>query len=307
MRYLLLALLTGCGFHDPRHPSLSEDNKIQILLKAQQTANWSPWCDGYPSAENCNDGDNMAGILGFGCAVGFKPSCDAVSRSVIDGQLHRSPNRHDTDNTASRDQLLGFFAAQLSKELRYLEVKRFIKEHGKICLDDTDNRCELTPVTWAIVGAVHKHLGYTRDLTMTFNGLLLGKTLLAQSVGVPLGYQLNLVVNAAWIAHKTHFEDDLTYAAAYNAYLRQQANPWFCIVVKGADDECAALALQTWPAEPDRKLDWSIQRDTAEAAYRHSEGWEYLFLSGLFGVDLNRLDYRGKRYSKGSLQPQQAE
>ena len=307
MRILLLALLSGCGFSDPRHPILSEDNKLQILLKAQQTANWSPWCDGYPSAEDCNDGDSMSGILGFGCAVGFAPSCDAVSRSVKDGQLHRSPNRQDTDNTASRDQLLGFLAAQLSQELRYLEVKRFIKDNGRICKDATDNRCELTPVTLALLGFTHSHLGYVRDPSMWFNGQIFGKTLLAQSIAVPTGYQLNLVVEAAWLAWKTGFEDRVSYEAARNAYLRQPSNPWFCYVLKGADDECAELALEKWPSEPEHKEQWSIARDTLDSAWERSQGWEWLFLSGLFGVDLNRLEYSGKRYSKGSLQPQQAE
>jgi len=133
---------------------------------------------------------------------------------------------------------------------------------------------------------------------MVFNGLLLGKVLLSQSIAVPTGYQLNLVVNAAHIAYLTDTETDLTYMAAYNAYLRQQENPWFCYVVLGADDECAQLALKTWPTEPERKDDWSIQRDTAEQAYRWSQGWEYLFMAALFGVDLNSLEYSGKRHSK---------
>jgi hypothetical protein len=307
MRYLLLALLIGCGFSDPRHPILSEDNKLNILFKAQETANWSPWCDGYPSRENCDTGDSMAGALGFGCAVGFKPACEGVAASVKEQQLHRSPNRSDTENTASRDQLFGFMAAQLAGESRWLDVKNGIKETGRICQDATDGRCELTPVSLALLGFTHAHLGYVRDPTMWFNGQIFSKTLLGQSITVPTGYQLNLVVEAAWLAWKTGFEDRVSYESARNAYLRQPENPWFCYVLKGADDECAALALQKWPSEPEHKEQWSIARDTLDSAWERSQGWEWLFLSGLFGVDLNRLEYSGKRYSKGNLQPQQAE
>lgn len=296
--FLCAVLLTSCGFSDPRTPSLSEDSKLQILLKAQQTANWSPWCVDFPSKENCNDGDAVAHSIGYLAAVGFKPSIDALSRSVKDGQLHRSPTHQTQRNTASRDQLLGFLAGQLSGETRWLDVKQFIKNNGVICKDDTDNRCHITPVVWALISHVHHFLGYTRDATMLFNELVYPKTLLAQSVGVPTGYQLNLVVSAAWIAYKTGNETRSTYLAAKNAYLRQPMNPWFCIVVKGPDEECAQLALLSWPNEPKHKTQWSIERDTAEHAVAESIGWEFLFLAGLFGVNLNALQYTGTVYKK---------
>ena len=170
MKYVFLCavFLSACGFSDPRNPVLSEDSKLQILLKAQQTANWSTWCGDFPSNQECADGDSMAGSLGFLCAVGFEPSCKGVALSVKeDGQLMRSPYRQDTEDTASRDQLLGFLAAQLHGETRWLDVKRFIKRHGKICLDATDTRCDLTPNVWALLGGVHSFLGYQRDAQLS--------------------------------------------------------------------------------------------------------------------------------------------
>jgi hypothetical protein len=296
--FLCAVLLSSCGFSDPRTPSLSEDSKLHILLRAQQTANWAPWCEDYPSKANCNDGDAMAHGIGYLAAVGFKPSIDALARSVKDGQLHRSPSHTGTNNTASRDQFLGFMAGQLSGETRWLDVKRFIKNNGRICKDATDTRCELTPVVHAMMSHVHHFLGYDRDATMLFNELVYPKTLLAQSVGVPTGYQLNLVVNASWIAYKTGNETRSTYLAAKNAYLRQPMNPWFCIVVKGPDEECAQLALLSWPDEPKHKTQWSIERDTAQDAVAESVGWEFLFLAGLFGVNLNALQYTGTVHTK---------
>ena len=301
--YLLCAvLLSSCGSVQ-RTPHLEPHTFEAIKAKAQQTALWSPWCEDYPSKANCADGDGMALQLGYLCSVGFKPSCDAVSRSVRDnGQLLRAPNRTDTQNTASRDQLLGFLAAQLSGETRWLDVKRFIKKHGRICLDDTDGRCALTPVTHSLLGYVHDHLGYHRDATMLINALVFDKTLLTQSIAVPTGYQLNLVVNAAYIAWKTGHESRVSYEAARNAYLRQLGNPWFCYVVEGADESCAQLALALWPDEPEHKDQWSLERDTTDDAWQRSTGWEWLFMAALFGVDLNLLEYSGRRYSKGSLQ-----
>lgn len=303
MKYIFLCavFLSSCG-SVTRTPHLEPHTFEAIKAKAQQTALWSPWCEDYPSKANCNDGDAMAEAVGFLCAVGFAPSCDAVRRSVRDGQLLRAPNRQDKQNTASRDQLLGFMAGQLSGEHRWLDVKRFIKTHGRICLDDTDGRCSLTPVVHALLGYVHDHLGYYRDATMLINALVFDKTLLTQSVAVPTGYQLNLVVNAAYIAWKTGHESRVSYEAARNAYLRQQGNPWFCFVVEGADESCAQLALALWPDEPAVKDQWSFERDTTDSAWQRSTGWEWLFIASLFGVDLNGLEYHGKRYSKDAPQ-----
>ncbi|MFZ9891083.1 MAG: hypothetical protein ACO3FL_04470 [Ilumatobacteraceae bacterium] len=298
------SLLIGCGgFDDPRRPTLSEENKQAIASKAADTARWATWCDGYPSAEQCNDGDAMAGILGFGCAVGFEPSCEAVSRSVKDGQLYRSPNRNDSDNTASRDQYFGFMAAQLNGENRWLDVKRFLKRHGKICHDATDTRCNLTPVVWALTGAIHSHLGYQRDASMLINTILWDKLLFIQAGTVPLGYQLNLVAEASWLAYQLGVETEHSYAAGVMAYARQPANPWFCIVALGPDDRCVELAFNIWPNEPAIKNQWSISRDMLEEAWTQSQGWEFLFIAALFGLDLNSLEYSGKLYSKDSLRP----
>ena len=259
--FLCAVFLTSCGFSDPRNPFLSEDSKVQILLKAQQTANWSTWCGDFPSNQECADGDSMAGSLGFLCAVGFEPSCKGVALSVKeDGQLMRSPYRQDTEDTASRDQLLGFLAAQLSGETRWLDVKRFIKRHGKICLDATDTRCDLTPNVWALLGGVHSFLGYQRDASMLVNGLFWDRLLLAQASTVPEGYQLNLMAESAWIAYRLGIETERTYVSALMAYNRQPFNPRFCIVVLGPDETCAKLALEQWPDEPESKADWAINR-----------------------------------------------
>ena len=290
--------LTACG-SVTRTPHLEPHTFEAIKAKAQQTALWSPWCEDYPSKDNCADGDAMAEAVGFLCAVGFAPSCDAVRRSVRDnGQLLRAPNRTDTTNTASRDQLFGFMAAQLSGETRWLDVKRFIKDNGRICNDATDNRCDLTPVAHALLGYTHAHLGYFRDATMLINALIFDKTLMTQSIGVPTGYQLNLVVEAAWLAWQTGHETTISYEAARNAYLRQPGNPWFCYVVEGADESCAQLALALWPDEPEFKDQWTIARDTLDPSWTKSMGWEWLFIAALFGVDLNSLVYSGQIYTK---------
>ena len=296
--FLCAVFLFSCGFSDPRTPSLSEHTKLQIFLKAQETAHWSPWCKTWPSKQDCNDGDAIAQGIGYLAAVGFKPSISALSQSVKDKKLHRSPARTDTNNTASRDQFLGFMAGQLSGENRWLEVKNYIKDNGRICNDATDSRCELTPVIHAMMSHVHHFLGYSRDATMLFNELIYPKVLLSQSVTVPTGYQLNLVVNAAWLAYKTGNETHSTYFAAKNAYLRQAQNPWFCIVVKGPDEECAELALQHWPKEPEEKTEWSFERALYSEPWRQSMGWEYLFIAALFGIDLNALEYNGTIHQK---------
>lgn len=305
MRWLLAFLLLGCGSGVvDRKAVLSPENFAFIQEKAEQTAKWSTWCEDFPSNENCADGDSMAGSLGFLCAVGFEPSCYGVARSVRDGQLYRSPVHNPTDNTASRDQLMGFMAAQLNGENRWLDVKRFIKRHGKICRDATDTRCNLTPNIWALLGGVHHFLGYDRDPSMFINLLIWDRMLLAQASTVPLGYQLNLMAESSWLAYMVGIETELSYQAGLIAFARQPNNPWFCIVALGADDVCAKLALMKWPDEPVRKYDWGIQRATDDSTWNEPSGWGWLFIAALFGVDLNLLDYHGRRYPKDNPRPQ---
>ena len=300
--FLCAVLLSSCGFSDPRTPSLSEDSKLHILLRAQQTANWAPWCEDYPSKANCNDGDAMAHGIGYLAAVNFEPSKQAVMNSIKNGYVERSPRRYDTEDASSRDQFLGFLAAQLSGEKRWLEVKRHVLQTNKLCDPSTDGRCNMTPTVKALIGHIHAFLGYPTDLELRWSTFLFPSVLLGQSGAVPLGYQLNLVVNAAWIAYKTGNETRSTYLAAKNAYLRQPMNPWFCFVIKGADEECARLALSIWPDETQHKTQWSFERETAENAVNDSMGWEFIFLAALFGVDANSLAYGGEVSRKSSLQ-----
>ena len=304
MKYTFLCafLLSSCGFSDPRTPSLSEDSKLHILLRAQQTANWAPWCEDYPSKENCSDGDAMAHGIGYLAAMGFEPSKKAVIESVKDGRVYRSPYRNDTEDAFSRDQMLGFIASQLSGEKQWLSVKRKTLEAKNLCEVSTDGRCKLTPTIYGLLGQMHTFLGYPATPFLWWQDLWWDSLLTAQSGTVPLGYQLNLVVNAAWIAYKTGNETRSTYLAAKNAYFRQQDNPWFCVVYLGPDDVCAEKALAIWPDETQHKTQWSFERDTAENAVNDSMGWEFIFLAALFGVDPNRLDYRGRHDSKGHHQ-----
>jgi hypothetical protein len=302
-RLLPFFLLVACGFEDPRSPTLSEQTKLDILFAAQQTANWVPFCDYYPSKLDCNDGDSMSQGIGYLAAVGYKPSIRAVTESIKDGRVSRSPNRSDTEDAFSRDQMLGFMAAQLSGENGWLEVKRTTLEVGNLCSPSTDTRCTLTPTIYGLMNDVHTFLGYPPSPELWWKEIFWDSLLLTQSGTVPLGYQLNLVANAAWIAYKTGNETRATYLAAKNAYLRQQDNPWFCVVHMGPTEECAQKALAIWPQETERKSQWSFERDTAEFAINDSMGWEFIFLAGLFGVDPNLLDYGGKRHLKddGSL------
>ena len=301
-QYLLCAFLVACGHEDPRTPSLSENNKIAILLKAQQTANWAPLCEYYPAKENCSDGDGMAHGIGYLAAMGFEPSKKAVVESVKDGRVYRSPYRNDTEDAFSRDQMLGFIASQLSGEKQWLSVKRKTLEAKNLCDVSTDGRCKLTPTIYGLLGQMHTHLGYPATPFLWWQDLWWDSLLTTQSGAVPLGYQLNLVVNAAWIAYKTGNETRSTYLAAKNAYLRQQDNPWFCVVYLGPDEVCAQKALAIWPNESEHKTQWSFERDTAENAVKDSMGWEFIFLSALFGVDVNSLDYDGVVYHKTSQQ-----
>ena len=205
-----------------------------------------------------------------------------------------------SEDAFSRDQMLGYMAAQLSGENGWLEVKRTTLELGNLCSPSTDTRCTLTPTIYGLMNDIHTFIGYPKSPELWWKELFWDSLLLTQSGTVPLGYQLNLVVNASWIAYKTGNETRATYLAAKNAYLRQQGNPWFCVVYMGPTEECAQKALAIWPRETERKSQWSFERDTAEFAINDSMGWEFIFLSALFGVDVNSLSYDGVIYQKTS-------
>jgi hypothetical protein len=162
-RLLPFFLLVACGFEDPRSPTLSEQTKLDILFAAQQTANWVPFCDYYPSKIDCSDGDAMAHGIGYLAAMGYKPSIRAVTESIKDGRVSRSPNRNDTEDAFSRDQMLGFMAAQLSGENGWLEVKRTTLEIGNLCSPSTDTRCNLTPTIYGLMNDIHTFIGYPKS------------------------------------------------------------------------------------------------------------------------------------------------
>lgn len=288
---VMAVIFLSCAVDSRRVQKLSDEKLKIIVSKAQDVRFWAPLCNGYPSAENCNTGDSMATTLGLLCSVNFKLACDGVNASISDnGQVRRAPGRVDEDNSSSRDQFVGYLAAAIVSPDKWLSVKRYVKEHKELCSDATDSRCELTPVTIGLMAMVHGYLGYEKDSSMLLNEQILPSVLLSQARLSPTGYQLHLVSLASYIAWKTGHETNLTYEAAKVAFERQKENPFFCFVVYGASEQCADLALKIWPiAEPQFKKQWSLMRDTEERAWLESQGWEFLFLAGLFGVDLNSL------------------
>lgn len=285
----LLAVSGGssrCGSRPATTPnSVGEDLRVQLEKRAGAIRSWAATCDGVPL--ECDDGDGVA-HAGLLCLSGEKASCEFVRRSVdASGRGWRNPSRigRDPSDSFSRDQYFGLLmtiAATEDRDLAERHERYTDSIGGRLCPDASDSRCDHTVVTRGLSCRVWRAVGLSCSVQNTVATSIDSFTIALQTATVPIGYQLELNVEAVQIARAAGYEDDYIKDAAKTAYERQPANPYFRFVHLGADDEVARLYLEQAPATkpefPDR---WSIAKDTAGAEWTRSLGWEFIFLYNL--------------------------
>lgn len=247
-----------------------------------------PWCHsrlGFPSKHgdsqsaqgDCVLFNALLTFAGLEEARGYIPACIAE-----DGRPARSPDRlalsGETD-AFSKDMLLGVLLWTLvTRDPAPLErLIGYINRTGCLCSPSSDRRCTMTPQTTYLTNAVAKAVGCKARLKGDWMPSWLFFSLEAVSALVtPLGYQCHLLSVKALICRLL----GQSFAVVPKVLARRDSsNPWFAYMAD-RKEESAKLLLEL-DAQPGRGHQWSWERDSAEAAWLDSMGWDVVFLCSL--------------------------
>jgi len=279
-------------------PSYSSPTEQAVAELALPWRNWAPLCEGFPSKDDCDDGDAtlFSGLL---CLSGEELACKAVKAAQDStGKFWRSPRRVGVaaSNSFSRDMALGVLAWLVASQdkaaaqawLQWIDQNSVCQltvggtcqlRTWRYCRDDSDGRCLITPGMWTMMRRVWEYLELPLHKEMKTTG---ENTIVIEAERAPLGYALHLKAAMHFIYQKIgknySFEWDLIHTIAE----RQPDNLFFQYLLEGSS-ESLQLALQNFcPLEaPAEKRQWTWERDTAENAQLQSMGWDCIFLARL--------------------------
>lgn len=308
--------LSACGFRrtvDLVHSNLSS-SEASAMTHRSHWESLAPICEGHISKENCDDGDSVlfGGLL---CWSGDERGCELVRRSQgTDGRWWRSPRRNPGNlsepKSFSRDMASGVLlylattkdTAAAERWLKWIEDNRpcvkpaaeslsdkcVIPGPHRFCTDGPQQMCTLTPASWANMGHVWSYLGLDKHQLMKVNSGADDApgpfSLVSRVKTTPLGYQLHLVAAEILMKMKLDIQRDHVKGAASMLSQRQPENPYFQFL-SGEDQVIVwqnVLTLCPKPGEPDaRRYQWSWERDTSEAAWNESMGWDCIFMDRL--------------------------
>lgn len=271
---------------------------------------FAPLCEGFPSKENCDDGDATL-FNGLLCASGMTLGCASVAGAQgASGQWWRSPRRVDGNvgqqKSFSRDMALGalLYLAKTSDRdaanrwLDWIEDNRPCAVENPVtggcsvyglhrfCRDDAGtNACTLTPAIWSLMSDVWQHLGLKLHPNMSQFRTSYDDFAPQEAESVELGYQLHLKGVQAYLKKLLAQESNGSRAVVATLVARQPLNPFFQFLANGYSEALEANYLALCP-DPDgngafRKYQWAWERDTAGEAWRESMGWDCLFLARL--------------------------
>lgn len=279
----LIYLLVGCSNYDYKDKDESTLQRIELEERATSIEGWALRCEmGTVAKEDCGVGDASL-FNGLACASGDSLACAASAASQgPNGQVWRAPSRVgvDTENSSSRDMVLGFLLQVLTTKNKdgALALQGYIEANGKLCTDADDNRCDMTPAIWGSMYHVWGTLGLVRSTSMEVNSYILPITLLTQVQVSPTGYQLHLMGVQLFLLKETGYHHNDLVKASEVLVERQPNNPFFQYI-NGNREGAAKLTLEQAPtSQPPQRTQWSFERDTAEEAYLDSMGHEFLMI-----------------------------
>lgn len=265
-------------------------------------------CAGYPSKEQCDDGDATL-FNGLLCASGEQVGCDAVAAAQgSDGRWWRSPRRVGDNagqsNSFSRDMSLGvlLYLQTTGDEARARSWLKWIDDNRpcsiknpvtggcsvwglhRVCRDDDGNRCSLTPTMWAMFATVWGKMGWSKHNEMKVHSGAYDSFAAQEVEQTDLGYALHLKSVQAFITLKADPQHGVARQVVATLMRRQSQNPFFQWLDKGAHSDWESHLLNLCPSaeRPSRRFhQWSWERDTAERAWEESMVWDCLFLGNL--------------------------
>ena len=266
---------------------------------------WAPYCEGYPSKQECDDGD-MTLFSGLLCASGEQRGCDAVRLAqATDGGWYRSPRlvggRGENRTSFSRDMSMGVML-YLAKTKDQVAAKRWLDwinsnrpcvlenpinegclQYGfhRYCRDERNQSCTLTPASWGLMDKVWRYIGLTPSDEMAFfRGSDENISILEAMFNE--GYERHLKGVYTLILQLTGESPDTQRQLSSVLSSAQPINPFFRYLNDGNTPLVNDLVLDLCPSpsqgEPSRKTQWAWERDESERAWENSMGWDCIFM-----------------------------
>lgn len=269
----------------------------------------APLCEGYPSKENCEDGD-MTLFSGLLCASGDSRGCAAVrAAQAADGRFWRSPRRVDGNlgnpKSFSRDMSMGVLlylattrdTSAAQRWIKWIDDNRacavekpfglgcLVRGPHRVCRDDENMTCTITPGLWALMGRVWTHLGLPpHDEMRRWDGFD-GDAASLETTFTEPGYELHLKGVAIFLKEILGVSASWRAENAASLVARQPQNPFFRYLAEGASPTVIERMVTVCPRPETHanapRFQWSWERADEGEAWRKSMGWDCIFLHNL--------------------------
>jgi hypothetical protein len=268
------------------------------------------FCEGYPSKDECDDGDSVL-FNGLLCSAGDERGCAGVRDAQgADGRWWRAPRRIDGNlgqsNSFSRDMSLGvllYLATTRDVEaaqnwMRWIQSNRACavvdRSSGdclryapvyRLCRDDQDLRCTITPALWAVIARVWDWLDLplTSSMQKNRNADLASDPISAQ--WVKPGFEAHLLGVTVLVNRIVAERERVNRFVARRLLAIQPTNPFYQFLA-GVSPERVAGNLLSLCKKPEDDLNfsrhqWAWERNMAGAPWQESMGWDCIFLAKL--------------------------
>ena len=226
----ILCCVAACGA--PSNPGPAKPSPVGDIAEPLAT----PMCmipdgrqiavytDAYSGCHSPN-GSLMQGLL---CFSGEQWACDVMDVFLTDDSLVKDPINIGADHggSGSRDELLGHLAYLVrthDKEHAKKLLKMIQGNGNRVCTDDTDGRCYVTPAMYGLMKIVWQHIGLDPSPNMVIGNAGDDTALAVSAKSATVGYQLHLV--------------------AIQLLIRAHTNTW-----SSACQEAAKILLQRMPS-----------------------------------------------------------
>ena len=293
---VLLTLVMACGAPDEPLAALAAPvDAATLAARRDEWLGWAPRCGAWPSKDACEDGDTTL-FNGLLCAAGEPLGCAAVKAAQGgDGRFWRSPRRVEGNlgqpKSFSRDMTMGvllYLAATGDRDaatrwLAWIDANRpcsipkpwgggcLVRGPHRVCRDDVNATCTITPGLWALMGKVWDRLELPRHAEM--NRWAATDTDLAalEATFTEPGYELHLKGVALFLKQVLDVQRSWRVEQAAALSARQPGNPFFRYLAEGASPGVVADVLALCPAAgvvPAERNQWSWERADASEAWR---------------------------------------
>lgn len=315
MKMRLATWLAAAALAVPQ-AALPQPTQDQVAAWRQYAASCSDGVPGYPSKQDCDDGDATL-FNGLLCAAGLEQGCDGVRRAQSpDGRWHRSP-RYAADplkranNSLSPDMAIGVQLYLLKtrdserarKWAQWLERAVACTFEGpegcvyrnpfpRFCTDDTEKGCTIRPGDAATLALTLSALGELPSASTTLGSYLLAfrdlhpRHMLLDAVVNRAGYPRHLAaasIMVATLAQPTRPPELMMAAQVLSA--REPLNPMFASLAGKPRRVVGELIVRLCPsrdaAATIEKKEWAWERTDSDQAWLMSSLWDCIFAHAL--------------------------